>query len=378
MTGEPRTPEQYAKQALALEPRGLLWSSRDPDANRIKLYQGHGEEASRVEGRGLDLLEELDPRITAELLEDYERLLDMAGDCVGIQDLATDRQRAIHEKLTILGSESPQAFIDAARRVNFIITIEEHFAMIAGPFGPLDRSKAGDAITQGSDWAHTFTVHSVLTGVTEFKAGSGRCIDPLRVFGNDVLECVVNRKKPAHTQALFSYGGFMGPEPAQWGVAFAIPPYLLSHIDSPSASLTAPHAGANLPGLAGFYGAECGVFEAVGTKIWASVFVRLPDLGETPIDEYEFSLNYGGVPTPLAASKVEYDWVGSNLVVVGGAGSGYTEDVGGGWWRMVLTWTVTATETGQEKFFQIKLPRSASPSSLFSYFSGGMFTTAAP
>lgn len=51
---------------------------------------------------------------------------------------------------------------------------------------------------------HRWRINAPTTTVTEFTVNSP-CTDPLRTWGNALLECVMNRYKPAHGELLFGY-----------------------------------------------------------------------------------------------------------------------------------------------------------------------------
>ncbi|MGZ8370010.1 MAG: hypothetical protein ACXWVH_03025, partial [Caulobacteraceae bacterium] len=57
----------------------------------------------------------------------------------------------------------------------------------------------------GGGWPYAWTVHAPLY-VTEEANCTSYCNGSLRIWGNEVLECVFGRLKPAHTIVLFSYG----------------------------------------------------------------------------------------------------------------------------------------------------------------------------
>lgn len=51
---------------------------------------------------------------------------------------------------------------------------------------------------------HRWRINAPTNTVTEFTCNSP-CTDPLRDWGNELLECVMNRYKPAHSELLFGY-----------------------------------------------------------------------------------------------------------------------------------------------------------------------------
>jgi uncharacterized protein YmfQ (DUF2313 family) len=210
-------PEQEARRlryrgALAdLLPPGLIWN-RDPSSRLMAFLEGLGSEFGHVERRSLELLEEVDPHRTVEMLPDWERIVGLPDACVSIEETVQDRRQAVLVKLAAVGGQSRQFYIDLAAEYGFTITITEFTSFVAGPAYGDDRSKAGDALTNakaqpaaGAGWQDTWQVNAPLETIREFKAGEGQAGDPLRWWGNTLLECLISRAKPAHTHVLFSY-----------------------------------------------------------------------------------------------------------------------------------------------------------------------------
>ena len=55
-------------------------------------------------------------------------------------------------------------------------------------------------------WQFVWQVNAPEASIVEFDAGRSSAGEPLRSWGNELLECVINRLKPAHTYVLFAYG----------------------------------------------------------------------------------------------------------------------------------------------------------------------------
>lgn len=65
-------------------------------------------------------------------------------------------------------------------------------------------SAAGDALTNGG-WCHAFLVTAPGDAPREFKAGQSVADEALRTWGDPILECIINWRKPAHTVGLVAY-----------------------------------------------------------------------------------------------------------------------------------------------------------------------------
>lgn len=147
----------------------------------------------RVTARAHDRLEELaeflrtdfDPRSTTAFLEDWERVLGLP-DCGALADTTAERRAVVLEKYTREGTLTKADLIAAAAVLGFAITITEH-----RPYPPTsDGSPLGDA--------HVFDV--VLPGleINYFRASESRSGDSLGSFGDALLTCLLDHRKPAH------------------------------------------------------------------------------------------------------------------------------------------------------------------------------------
>jgi uncharacterized protein YmfQ (DUF2313 family) len=185
----------YARQLKALLPRGLLWSA-PADGVLDRMLRGFSDELVRVDARGDDLIREADPRTTNQLLVDFERVLGLPDSCVSDNQSVAERRLAVVAKITNLGGQSRQFFIDVAAAAGYTVTLTE--------FRPLICEMDCESPVCDDDWAFAWQVNGALNTVLESTCESP-CEDPLGSWGNERLECVIERYKPAHTVVLFSY-----------------------------------------------------------------------------------------------------------------------------------------------------------------------------
>lgn len=190
--------DYYKEQLKQLLPQGMAWP-KDDESTLSQLLHGFAEELARVDGRAWQLIEEIDPRTTTELLEDWERVAGLPESCVGeLSETIQARRDAVVEKITSIGNQSPQYFIDIAAKLGFEITITEFRPFRAG------HSHAGDPVYD-EEWAYWWQVNSALNTIFYFEAGQNSAGDPLRWWGNAILECIIRKRKPAHTGVIFAY-----------------------------------------------------------------------------------------------------------------------------------------------------------------------------
>ncbi len=131
-------------------------------------------------------------------LADWERVLGLPDTCAGgYGQTQAERLAAALSKIQQRGGQSRAYFIGVAAALGYAITIEEH---------PVFTCASGcDQAICDEPWRFVWTVRAPQTTIREFTCQSG-CADPLASWGNELLECVINRLKPAHTHVIFAYG----------------------------------------------------------------------------------------------------------------------------------------------------------------------------
>lgn len=189
--------EAYRAQLQALLPSGAAWP-RESNTVLARFLATLAEELARVDVRAEQLVDEADPRTTAELLADWERVAGLPDSCVMAAQTMQERRDALVAKLTNLGGQSRQFFIDLAARLGYSITITEFYPFQVGS------SAVGDALN-GDAWALAWRVNAPTTTVREFRVGGSAVGDALRSWGNEPLECAITSLKPAHTHVQFGY-----------------------------------------------------------------------------------------------------------------------------------------------------------------------------
>jgi uncharacterized protein YmfQ (DUF2313 family) len=192
------TSADYLAQLQALLPQGPAWP-READAALTQLLAAWADELARVDGRAADLIEEADPRTTAELLADWERVAGLPDACVaalaGTQTTA-QRRAVLVAKLTTIGGQSAAYFIDLAASLGYTITVTE--------FDLHDVEDNVEHPLTAAPWQYAWQVNAAQDTIGTFTV-IDTVEDPLAWWGNDLLECVINRLKPAHTHVLFAY-----------------------------------------------------------------------------------------------------------------------------------------------------------------------------
>jgi uncharacterized protein YmfQ (DUF2313 family) len=235
----------YGTAFLALLLQGPAWP-RDPGTTLDLACRGLAEYWGFVDSRAADLLEqESDPRLTLELLPDWERNWGLPDPCYTAPQTISERQRALVQRMTIEGAQSRAFFIEVAAYIGYTISISEYRPFIVGIDRVGDSRTIGTGVEQYNEWHQIivdplgkspiavgalsewpsygigvaqesrfyWTVHVADAKLVWFRVTSGQTgVDPhLRIGLADDLECLLNRWKPAHTIILFDYSGLDHP-----------------------------------------------------------------------------------------------------------------------------------------------------------------------
>lgn len=193
------TGADYLAYLKGLLPEGPIWP-RLPGTRLAALLDGMAAELSRVHNRGIDLLEEADPRTTYELLRGWERVYGLPDECTvaGAETIAERRLRVAQKEIA-LGGQDPAYYIGIADKLGYP-------GALVTEFDPYDCESDCEAYVFPEDWRFVwrFDVQQE-TRILEMDCESA-CDEPLRVWGDFALECVIYKLKPAHTHVFFSYG----------------------------------------------------------------------------------------------------------------------------------------------------------------------------
>lgn len=189
---------RYSNLINQILPSGKAWN-KEQNSNLDKLSQGCVEEFFRIEKRANDLLIELDPTKTSELIPDWEKLLALPDAAFGEPETAQERRNLIVLKLSLRGGQSRQYYIDLIKKLGFDITIDEFRPFRAGG------SSCTDAINEDDDWRHTWRVNMLQAAAFHFTAGDSSCDDAIVSYRNSLVQGIINKLRPAHTHVIFSF-----------------------------------------------------------------------------------------------------------------------------------------------------------------------------
>ncbi|MDP2153795.1 MAG: DUF2313 domain-containing protein [Methylotenera sp.] len=189
--------ENYVQQLQSLLLLGKAWT-RNVDSVLTNLLKGIAKEFARIDARADDLIMESDPRTTSELIEDWERVADLPDPCVTVAQTIEQRRVALTSKLTMQGGQSRKYFINLAASMGYAdATIDEYRPMNCN-------DDCNDALYSADD-RYFWTINLPSTSGIFVMNCNSTCNDALRAWGDEAIECRINKYKPAHTTAIFAY-----------------------------------------------------------------------------------------------------------------------------------------------------------------------------
>jgi uncharacterized protein YmfQ (DUF2313 family) len=190
------TPDAIAEQASRLLPTGAAWP-RVLGSNLRKLLLAAGDELQLVYGRVQALRAEMHPGSATELLAEWEREYGLPDPCAAAADTEVERRAALASKYSQTGGQTIPYYVAVALSLGYVITIDEFMALTCDSYA--------EDYCFSNDWAYAWQVNAPNTTVRDGDCLSD-CEQPLRSWGNELLECALTRIAPSHTIVIFSYG----------------------------------------------------------------------------------------------------------------------------------------------------------------------------
>lgn len=195
-----RSQKDYLKLLQQLLPLGIFWTGwKETSGKGYQLLKALANAPARLDKRGDDLLREVVPLTTSEMLSAREIEAGLPDSCTAKNETFFVRRERLIQKWRSRGGLTPAYLVDVGKSAGFDITVQEPRPFRAG------QSMAGHSLTN-DPWRHWFRVSARENTVKDtFRAGLGRAGEPLRVWGNETLECLITKAKPAQSAVQFSY-----------------------------------------------------------------------------------------------------------------------------------------------------------------------------
>lgn len=182
--------EEYTQLLHKLLPPGPAWEGDNA------LLNGLSASLTRVHQRGNNLMAEINPATTTELIDRYEALCGLPDSCapVGLQTI-TQRQQRLDAKINVPGGINEMFYrrqLDALGYRSVTITQYQHHSTTPNP-------------EWGDRWRYYWKVSIPEDASVNWMTCASDCDEAIRTWGDAVVECVIDKLCPSHTVVVFSY-----------------------------------------------------------------------------------------------------------------------------------------------------------------------------
>ena len=190
----------YYEQLVLLQPPGRALPL-DEDTDWGRLLRGISLEFERVEARSATLVEESDPRLTLELLEEWERAYGLQDGCLPAGSSLQERRAAVVAKLSDIGEQTLAYWRALAVLLGYDVDVTEFRPFICG------QSECGGPDMCGpEETRYWWEVKVYGPRLRLLRCGESSPIERLGDWrAAEDLECVLQRDKQAHTLLTFDY-----------------------------------------------------------------------------------------------------------------------------------------------------------------------------
>jgi len=159
-----KTPEQYRKQLVGILPHGKFWGgaaglSADtyadgyskPNTRLGRFLMACADSFTALHNKALEVLDEMDPRTTTDMLDAWERNYGLPDPCSPAPTTDSDRQDALWGKVRANGGQTIAYYTEVAAAHGCTITIDEP--------GLVDAVWGGDATHVARGWVHVYATN---------------------------------------------------------------------------------------------------------------------------------------------------------------------------------------------------------------------------
>lgn len=186
--------EQYATQLRMLLPPGPAWDGSDAE----RLISGCALPFARFHARVDVLRAESDPRLTVELLPDWERQFGLPDACSLGTQTQEERRQALVAKVTDLGGCRVPRYLQLAAALGYSGASVQRYRYHSCELS------CEEPVAE-IDWRFVWSLNiQSSTRVVDSTCESG-ADEPLRTWGDAVLSCVIQRETPAQSVVFIKY-----------------------------------------------------------------------------------------------------------------------------------------------------------------------------
>lgn len=194
------TSNDYLHQIDALLPRGPIWRrifGTDFDA----LLFAVAKECERIDASAYNIIEENDPRTAQQTLERWFSDWGVPSECLSVLADPTKEQVRLEllAKITSNGGLTAEFFKELASTLGYKAELETHEAFTC--LTTVDRPLYGD------EWNTVFNLFVKVDSESPAKIFNATwTVDqPLALWGDRLLECLIRALAPAHVTVIFEY-----------------------------------------------------------------------------------------------------------------------------------------------------------------------------
>lgn len=196
--------QEYEEMLRQLLPPGPAFPRGDYESMMAMLLEVFSLELSRIDSRVDALVREDDPRVSVECFREWLEEWGLPDVCSNLLGNLTDSvlRQLLLFRITVPGGQSKKFFVELAARFGYEIQIDE-----LRPYTV--QSEVMDAMWSTAA-AYTWRVNVLSGAAAENTTASmhtviGGADEPLAWWGDMLLECLIERYKPAQTEVVYGY-----------------------------------------------------------------------------------------------------------------------------------------------------------------------------
>lgn len=200
------TYKDYEEQLRQLLPPGPAFPRGDYESMMAMLLEVFALELTRIDSRVEALVRENDPRVCVETFQEWLTEWGLPDVCANLLSGMTDStlRQLLLFRITVLGGQSRQFFFDLCARFGYLIQIDECQVYTVD-------DQVMDALWEQAE-PHYWKVN-ILTGdedaTVHWHNTLGGVQEALSWWGDQLVECLIEKYKPAHTEVIYGYYGVL-------------------------------------------------------------------------------------------------------------------------------------------------------------------------
>lgn len=198
--------KDYVGQIKALLPPGVAWNRDDVSSTCALMIECWAWELTRIDARIQSLIEEADPRTCIETFNEWLIQWGVPDPCLELWGAMTNAglvpevlRKALVQKISEPGGNSLGFFVRLAKAYGYDITIFDR----SGSFHVM--SYITDPISAKVKPHHWYALVYKGGGTVTWHNTKGDATEPIAWWGDKIIECLLRRYCPAHTELSIGY-----------------------------------------------------------------------------------------------------------------------------------------------------------------------------